>query len=210
MSVDLARGTGRPQTTVTCNVSGGKWPGPGDRDLCLQRRAGYRRPLFGEAPTHRQLLPWTQPPIPELLIKLSHIRRVANGRTTREPCHFDTLDSIGIEMTSAADGESHFQMTESFDEAGVLWLSLIGELDLSVADDLATRLQQLHEQGLEVRLDLTQLEFIDSTGIRELMCALDSSRRAGSRLTVGTDMTTAVRRVVEAVGAGSYFRPDGG
>ena len=113
-------------------------------------------------------------------------------------------------MTSAADGESHFQMTESFDEAGVLWLSLIGELDLSVADDLATRLQQLHEQGLEVRLDLTQLEFIDSTGIRELMCALDSSRRAGSRLTVGTDMTTAVRRVVEAVGAGSYFRPDGG
>jgi anti-sigma B factor antagonist len=112
-------------------------------------------------------------------------------------------------MTSA-DGRSHFRTTESFDETGVLCLSLIGELDLAVADDLATRLRQLDEQGLEVRLDLTQLEFIDSTGVRELMCALDSSRRDGSRLTVGTDMTRAVRRVVEIVGVDSYFRPDGG
>jgi anti-sigma B factor antagonist len=96
------------------------------------------------------------------------------------------------------------------DETGALRLSLLGELDLAVADDLAARLRQLQEQGLEVRLDLTQLEFIDSTGIRELMCALDSSRRDGSRLTVGSDMTRAVRRVVELVGAGSYFPPDGG
>jgi anti-sigma B factor antagonist len=101
-------------------------------------------------------------------------------------------------------------MVESFNETGVLCLSLIGELDLAVADDLATRLRQLQEQGLEVRLDLSRLEFIDSTGLRALMCALDSSRRDGSRLTVGTDMTSAVRRVVEIVGVGSYFRPDGG
>ena len=122
---------------------------------------------------------------------------------------FTTLGKIGIAMTGEAGSPSDFQMTESFDETGVLCLSLIGELDLSVADDLATRLQELHEQGQEVWLDLSRLEFIDSTGIRELMCALDSSRRGGSRLTVGTDMTRAVRRVVEVVGAGSYFRPDG-
>src|SRR5437764_2090096 len=113
-------------------------------------------------------------------------------------------------MTGAGNGGSHFQMVESFDEAGVLCLSLIGELDMAVADDLATRLRQLQEQGLEVRLDLTRLEFIDSAGIRELMCALDSSRRDGSRLTVGTDMTRAVRRVVELVGLGPDFRPAGG
>ena len=100
-------------------------------------------------------------------------------------------------------------MAESFDETGVLCLSLVGELDLAVGDDLAVRLQQLEEQGLEVRLDLTQLEFIDSTGLRELMCAIDSSRGEGSRLTVGTELTRAVRRVVELVGVGPYFRPDG-
>lgn len=115
---------------------------------------------------------------------------------------------ISTAMKSAGNGGSHFQMAESVDEAGVLCLSLIGELDIAVADDLATRLHELQEQGLEVRLDLTRLEFIDSAGIRELKCALDSSRD-GSRLTVGTDMTSAVRRVVEIVGLGPYFRPAG-
>lgn len=112
-------------------------------------------------------------------------------------------------MTATGEGRSHFQMDEYFDETGVLCVSLVGELDLAVADDLAVRLQQIQEQGLEVRLDLTQLEFIDSTGLRELMCAIDSSRRDGSRLTVGTQMTRAVRRVVDLVGAGPYFRPSG-
>jgi anti-sigma B factor antagonist len=113
-------------------------------------------------------------------------------------------------MTSANNGRSHFRMVESFDETGVLCLSLIGELDIAVADELATRLRQHQEQGLEVRLDLSRLEFIDSSGLRALMCAIDSSRRDGSLLTVGTEVTRAVRRVVEIVGAGSYFRPDGG
>jgi anti-sigma B factor antagonist len=114
-----------------------------------------------------------------------------------------------VAMTGTGYVGSHFQMAESFDEAGVLCVSLIGELDIAVADALATRLRELQEQGREVRLDLSQLEFIDSTGLRELMCALDSSRREGSRLTVGTDMTRAVRRVVELVGVGPSFRPDG-
>jgi anti-sigma B factor antagonist len=112
-------------------------------------------------------------------------------------------------MAGMGDGQSHFQLAESFDRTGVLCLSLIGELDLAVADDLAVRLQQLQEQRLDVRLDLTQLEFIDSTGLRELMCAIESSRRDGSRLKVGTEMTRAVRRVVDLVGVGPYFRPDG-
>jgi anti-sigma B factor antagonist len=131
-----------------------------------------------------------------------------NERASR-PCHFDTLCGICTAMTSAASGRSHFRMIESFDEAGVLRLSLIGELDLAVADELANRLRQLEAQGLEVRLDLTKLEFIDSTGLRELVCALDGSRRNGSWLTVGTDMTRAVRHVVELVGVGSSFLPDG-
>jgi len=41
------------------------------------------------------------------------------------------------------------------------------------------------------------------------MFAPDRSRRDGSRLTVGTEMTRAVRRVLELVGVGPSFRPDG-
>lgn len=112
-------------------------------------------------------------------------------------------------MTSMGDARSYFQMAESLDESGVLCLSLIGELDLAVADELAVRLGQLQERGLEVRLDLTRLDFIDSTGLRELMCALDPPGADGPRVTIGTEMTRAVRRVVDLVGVGPCFRPDG-
>ena len=143
-----------------------------------------------------------------LMTRSTRIGALQTNKGSRKPCQLDTVGGISAGMTSVGNRQSHFRTTESFNETGGLCLSLIGELDFAVADDLATRLHQLDEQGLEVRLDLTQLAFIDSAGVRALTGALDSSRRDGSRLSVGTDMTRAVRLAIEIIGVGSYFRPD--
>jgi len=46
-----------------------------------------------------------------------------------------------------------------------------GELDLATAPDLETALSELQEAGQDVAVDLRELEFIDSTGLRALVAA---------------------------------------
>jgi anti-sigma B factor antagonist len=45
---------------------------------------------------------------------------------------------------------------------------LVGELDLSSVDELSERLQPQLAAGGDLRLDLSELTFIDSSGIRAL------------------------------------------
>jgi anti-anti-sigma factor len=49
----------------------------------------------------------------------------------------------------------------------VLW----GELDLATAPDLDTALTELQEAGQDVAVDLRELAFMDSTGLRALVAA---------------------------------------
>ena len=59
-------------------------------------------------------------------------------------------------------------------------LSIVGDLDLATAPALAARLDQLQADAIDVRLDLSNVHFIDSTGIRVLVTtayhARDDSR----------------------------------
>jgi anti-anti-sigma factor len=113
-------------------------------------------------------------------------------------------------MTAIGNGRAQFRIHERFDEDGAVRLVLVGELDLAVADQVSSRLRELKRGGYHVRIDLAQLEFIDSTGLRELIVAVSDSRRNGWRLEIETDMTNTVRRVVELVGVGSLFWPEAG
>jgi anti-anti-sigma factor len=103
-----------------------------------------------------------------------------------------------------------FRIDERLDDDGVVRLALFGELDLSVSDEFRHRLGELRRGGLDVRLDLSQLDFIDSSGLRELIVAVSESRRDGWRLEVGTDVPRTVRRVIDLVGVGSYIWPAAG
>jgi anti-anti-sigma factor len=60
-------------------------------------------------------------------------------------------------------------------------LSLVGELDLLSASLFEDRLDELASQKRDVRLDLSELDFIDSTGIRVLLRALFRSTEDGCR-----------------------------
>jgi anti-sigma B factor antagonist len=50
-----------------------------------------------------------------------------------------------------------------------------GEIDLACATLLESELRQAEERGLSIRLDLSGLRFIDSTGLRILLEARDRS-----------------------------------
>lgn len=74
-------------------------------------------------------------------------------------------------------------------------LRLVGELDVGVASGLEDRLKELSESRHRVRVDLSKLDFIDSSGIRLLVHALRDSRRDGWGFEVDGDLPEQVRRV---------------
>ncbi len=113
-------------------------------------------------------------------------------------------------MTDSFHETVDFQMREVFDDPDKVRLVLSGELDLAVAGMLRDRLRQLRKADCDVRLDLAELDFIDSSGFRELITALADSRSDGWRLDIDPHVSEAVRRTVDIAGLHSHFWPDGG
>lgn len=102
-----------------------------------------------------------------------------------------------------------FEIEEVREDAGPLRLRLSGELDLLVGEELEARLRQLQEAGDPVLLDLSGLQFIDSTGLRVIITAVIAARRAGWSLEVERQLPNAVERVLRLVQADQLLWPDG-
>jgi anti-sigma B factor antagonist len=100
-------------------------------------------------------------------------------------------------------------MEESHDADGALRLSVLGELDLTVSEQLGDRLAQLRRDGVTVRLDLSKLEFIDSSGIRVVTLAALEARQDGWSFELARDLSPTVRRPLELLGIESALWPDG-
>jgi anti-sigma B factor antagonist len=82
-------------------------------------------------------------------------------------------------------------------EEGWLRLSVIGELDLATAPVLKERLGRLHAPQRSVRLDLSKLEFMDSTGLGVLALGISNARTRGCQLQVEPDLSPGVRYLFE-------------
>jgi anti-anti-sigma factor len=105
-----------------------------------------------------------------------------------------------------ATGMLHrFEMRQSRDEDGALRLTLVGDLDLAVADRVRARLASLRRSGAAVRLDLSQLSFIDSSGLRVVIMARANSRRSGWKFEIGREVSPSVGRPLELLGLSSYL-----
>ena len=64
-------------------------------------------------------------------------------------------------------------------------LKLAGELDLSSAGDLESELRRIEGRGPEALvLDLREVRFMDSTGLRVVITADDRAREGGWRFSV--------------------------
>ncbi len=87
-------------------------------------------------------------------------------------------------------------------------MTLIGELDIAVADGVEERLRRLREAGRHVRLDLSQLDFIDSSGVRAIVLGLKHARQSGHELDVDRRISPTVERMIDIMGIASQLWPE--
>jgi anti-anti-sigma factor len=69
------------------------------------------------------------------------------------------------------DDDPLLRVDEGHDEHGTLLLRLRGELDMSTVPVLQARLQAASEANEPVVLDLAELDFVDSSGLRLFIAA---------------------------------------
>jgi anti-sigma B factor antagonist len=90
-----------------------------------------------------------------------------------------------------------FDIRQRLDDDGWLRVTLIGELDLAVTGRLHARLEHLSRSGQPVRLDLSQLQFIDCGGVGAIAGALSDARAGGWELEVDRAVSPIVSRLAE-------------
>lgn len=94
------------------------------------------------------------------------------------------------------DPDEIFTMTET-QEGDAVVVALAGELDLGNVGDVQARLDALRAEGRPTILDLDELSFLDSTGIRLLLTACEAAQEEGWSFHV-TRGSQSVRRVLTA------------
>ena len=89
-------------------------------------------------------------------------------------------------------------------------LLLAGELDVAVADDTSVRLKQLMS-GVEgaIVVDLGQITFMDSSGLRLLLDLRQMAFGQGLRLYIGR-LSLPVQRLLDVAGLSHWFEYIGG
>ena len=84
-----------------------------------------------------------------------------------------------------------------------LRIALDGEMDLANAETAASALREALLSGKDVVVDLTELSFIDSTGVALLVTAI---REGGERLSFLPSAHEAVRRLLSLTGLDERMR----
>ena len=111
------------------------------------------------------------------------------------------------EQAPAPKPERTFALRETVDEDQALRLTLLGDLDLTAAEAFSTRLGELKRAGRPCRLDLSELAFIDSSGIQALLLALTDARWNGWPLEVAPLVSSSVERAARIVGIAQVLWP---
>ena len=85
------------------------------------------------------------------------------------------------------------------EQDGVQVIALSGELDLRAVGEVETALAAAGD-GARVCLDLTELQFIDSTGLATVIRAHQALEAGDGRLAVACSESGSVRRTFETTG----------
>jgi stage II sporulation protein AA (anti-sigma F factor antagonist) len=112
----------------------------------------------------------------------------------------ETLERAHLGLRGA-DHVKAGQLTLHSEREGALHtIRLEGEMDIANADDVERELLEVEAtDALSIVLDLSDLRFIDSTGVRLLLCAHARSHRDANRLVLLRG-PAPVQRVLELTG----------
>ncbi len=83
-------------------------------------------------------------------------------------------------------------------------VALVGELDIAAAPDLQAELDALVAHGGRVTIDLGELAFIDSTGLRVMLATQRTAAESGCEV-VFRRPQPAVRRLLDLTGTNGFF-----
>ena len=115
-------------------------------------------------------------------------------------------------MTAAPmtpEGVSDFGI-ESLMVEGQAVLRLSGELDMDSAEVFAEAARRVHAEGIPcLVLDLSALDFVDSTGLSQFVLALKRQREIGGEVVLQAP-TGPVKRVLDIVGLSDMLPIAGG
>ena len=92
---------------------------------------------------------------------------------------------------------------------GFMRLSLTGELDMMSTPVLDHRLSSLRAAKSPVRLDLSKLDFIDSTGLHLLVRTVGEARLKGWPLQIEPDISPQVRSAFRLAQLDRFISPGG-
>jgi anti-anti-sigma factor len=85
-------------------------------------------------------------------------------------------------------------------EGGWVRVRVEGELALASSDELELAVERELRANLNVFLDFSRLEFIDSAGLRAMTSVVRTAREKGLQLKLSSDMPAHARRLMEIVG----------
>jgi anti-sigma B factor antagonist len=86
---------------------------------------------------------------------------------------------------------------------------LSGELDVSTDPDLLAQLQESHAQGVsEITVDLSELEFVDSTGLSVLVTMHKRAQDEKTRFVLTSPLPQFLN-LIQVAGLHDYFDLDG-
>jgi anti-anti-sigma factor len=125
----------------------------------------------------------------------------ADGRLRRLSIYAgrdEALSSLAA-LNALAPALTEFAVRADREPGGLITLRPAGELDIATAARLERALHDGRERGDRVLLDLTALEFIDSTGLRVIVRGVEAADRDGWELRLRQG-PPAVQRVFEIAG----------
>jgi anti-sigma B factor antagonist len=110
-----------------------------------------------------------------------------------------------IVTNETTEGDRMLEIRHDSRSDGRVVVALQGQVDLATAPQLAQAVAGATKQGDAVVVDLTDVDFLDSAGVRALVESAQAAASAGVAVTV-TGASGWVARVLEITGVAEFLR----
>jgi anti-anti-sigma factor len=121
------------------------------------------------------------------------------GRLWRQTTHASRDDALEALAALRVLDEATFTVAEDAGNGGERVIRLHGELDIDAAPDLERALLRSRPAGQRVVLDLSELQFMDSTGLRVLLRARAAAEEGHWEIFL-RDVPSNIRRLFDMTG----------